>query len=123
MALIDVSELMVDPDFVDACSIITRTPTVNSYGEQVIVDAAPIDTVGSVQPADTETIEKLPEALRSRNVKSFFIKGVIPTLGTGKYPSILSYQGKRYQIIYVADFSNFGAGYTEGACVLEEPAP
>mgnify|MGYP003425401811 CR=1 FL=1 len=121
MAQIDVSELMTDPDFVDKIQVITRTPAVNSLGENFIREVT-TDSVGSVQPADYKTMKRLPEALQNENVSSFWVKGQILTTEDCKYPSILVFRKKRYQIERVADWSNFGAGYCEGICIAEKPA-
>lgn len=121
MALIDVSELLTDPDFVDPISIIHRTQVVNSMGENTLTEAA-VCTVGSVQPASGKTLMRLPEALRVANISSFWVKGKIVADGSTKYPDLLTFRGKRYQVQTVFDWSNYGQGYCEGTCVAENPA-
>jgi hypothetical protein len=120
MALIDVAELMTDPDFVDQMSIIHRAPTVNDLGENELVEKC-VYTVGSVQPTSGKTIQRLPEALRAANVKSFWIKGNIISSGDCKYPDILVFKNSRYQVQMVFDWTNWGQGWTEGVCVMEKP--
>lgn len=121
MAQIDVSDLMTDPDFVDPVQLISRTTQVNSRGENVLTETAQ-NTVGSVQPASYRTVQKLPEAMRVANVYSFWVKGTIVASEPGKYASVLVFRGVRYQVQTVADWSNFGRGYTEGTCIAENPA-
>jgi hypothetical protein len=121
MALIDVSPLMTDPDFVDSVKLVSRTPWVDSLGQNHIAEDV-LSTVGSVQPADFKTVQKLPEALRVADVSSFWVKAVIQASAPGKYSSILIFKNTRYQVQTVADWSNFGEGYTEGTCVAEVPA-
>lgn len=120
MAQIDVTELLTDPDFVDECTLIHRTTTVNTFGENVLTET-PVVTVGSVQPASGKTLMRLPDALRSANVYSFWIKGEIVADGTSKYPDIISFKGKRYQVQTIFDWTNWGAGYSEGVAVAEVP--
>lgn len=121
MAQIDVSELVSDPDFTDAMQVISRVPTVNALGENTLVETT-FDSFGSVQPASGRTIQRLPDALRVANVSSFWFKGAIVASAPGQYPSILTFRGVRYQVQLVFDWSNWGAGYTEGVCVAEVPA-
>ena len=121
MAQLDVSELMTDPDFVDPVQLINRKPAVNNFGEATFVEEVE-NTHGSVQPASYRTVQKLPEAMRVANVCSFWIKGTIIASEPGKYASLLVFRGVRYQVQTVADWSNFGQGYTEGTCVAERPA-
>lgn len=118
MGLVDVSELLVDPDFVDPMAIIFRVPTVNSFGENSTVETT-LDTIGSIQPASGKALNRLPEALRIENMMSFWYKGDITVSGPGKYPSVLVFKGNRYQVKNVFDWSNWGAGWSEGLCVQE----
>lgn len=122
MANIDVSELLSDPDFIDPIQVITRCPRTDSYGQASFSETV-LNTCGSVQPANFRTVQKLPEALRVANVSSFFFKGKIIASEPGKYSTILVFHGQRYQVQTVADWGNFGQGYTEGTCVAEAPAP
>ena len=118
MANVDVSDLLSDPDFVDPIQVITRTPRTNSLGEASFSECV-LNTYGSVQPADFKTVNKLPEALRVANVSSFFFKGEIVATAPGKYSSVLVFRGQRYQLQTVADYSNWGRGFTEGTCVAQ----
>lgn len=121
MANLDVSELLFDPDFVDELTLIHRFSTVNSLGENVVTETN-FATVGSVQPASGKTLSRLPDALRVSNISSFWIKADIVVDGTGKYPDIISFRGKRFQVQTVFDWQNYGAGWTEGTCVAEKPS-
>lgn len=121
MARVDVSELLHDPDFVDKMTVITRTPFVNSKGENEIKDT-PCVSIGSVQPASGRVVNKLPEAMRVANVSSFWFQGKIIATEPGKYSSIIEFKGQRYQVQTVDDWSNWGAGWCEGTCVAEVPA-
>lgn len=122
MANVDVTELLSDPDFVDPIKLVTRTSSINSFGENTIQEVT-LDTIGSVQPASGKTIQRLPEALRVVNISSFWFKGKITTSEPGKYSSVLVFKGQRYQVQTVMDWSNFGEGWCEGTCVAEVPAP
>lgn len=121
MALVDVTELLHDPDFVDPIQAITRYPRINSKGEQSFEEVT-TDGVGSVQPASGKTLFKLPEEFRVANVSSFWFQGDIVASAPGKYSSVLVFKGKRYQVQMVFDWTNFGAGWCEGTCVAEVPA-
>ena len=122
MALIDVTDLLSDIDFVDAMSLITRVPTVDSMGENTLVEAT-LDSFGCVQAASGNVIQRLPDLLRVSNLTSFWFKGTIVASASGQYPSILVFKGQRYQVKSVFDWTNYGAGWTEGVCVAEVPAP
>lgn len=121
MANVDVTSLLSDPDFVDKIQVVTRVPRVNSQGENQLTEDT-LNTIGSVQPATGKALQRLPEALRLENMSSFWFKGQIVASDPGKYPSILVFKGRRFQVKNVFDWSNFGQGYTEGLCVAEAPS-
>lgn len=120
MGQIDVTELLHDPDFVGPLTIIHRVPTVNALGENTLSET-PLVTIGVVEPASGKTLQRLPDALRSADVSSFWVKGEIQTDGSGQYPDILVFNGKRYAVQNVLDYTNWGAGWCEGVCVREKP--
>ncbi len=119
---LDTTELLTDPDFVDRLQLVTRTPAINSFGENILSELTQ-DSEGSVQPASGKVIQRLPEALRVMNLSSFWFKGTIITSAPGKYSSLIVFKGMRYQVQHVFDWSNWGAGWCEGVCVAEVPAP
>lgn len=121
MAQIDVSDLLHDPDFVDNIQHVTRVPQINGKGENVLTECI-TNTVGCVQPASGKTLQRLPDALRNENVSSFWFQGTIVATAPGKYVDILIFKGTRYQVRMVFDWTNFGAGWCEGACVAQVPA-
>lgn len=118
---VDVSQLLLDPDFVDPVIHIARIPQVNSKGQNILTSQE-IKTVGCVQPASGRTINRLPEALRVANVSEFWLKGLIAASQPGKYPDVLVFNGFRYQVQMVFDWTQWGGGWCEGACIAQVPA-
>lgn len=121
MANIDVSDLLLDPDFVSTVQVIRRSATVNSRGENVITEPTTITTIASVQPASHKQLQRLPEALRAADVRAFFIKLPVVQDGASAYPDIIVFEGRRYQIQTQAPWLNYGAGWNEAVAVWEKP--
>lgn len=121
MALVDVSELMLDPDFVDAIILTHRTATVNSRGENILVETTS-NTIGSVQPANNKELQRLPDALRMRDVRSFYVKAPILTDGSSQYPDLISFGGNRFEILNTEPWLNYGSGWNKGLCVAQKPS-
>lgn len=121
MAQIDVTELFTDPDFVDQMSVITRSPSVSTLGENFMKEDT-VRSVGSIQPISGDTVNKLPEAMRNENLLSFWFKGDIITTAPCKYSSVLVFRNQRFQVRHVFNWSNWGQGWCEGACIAEVPA-
>lgn len=122
MARIDVTELLGDPDFVGPIQQISRQYRVDSFGKSVLTECV-VNTVGSVQPITGRELQKIPELMRVANMMTFFLKGVITVSEFGKYSDILVFAGKRFQILTTNDWSAWGTGWAEGACIAEVPAP
>jgi hypothetical protein len=121
MAQIDVSDVLADSDFTDAISVVTRVPIVDGRGQNNL-SVTTLNTVGSVQAVSGKDLERIPEALRNLNVRSFWFRGEIVATAPGKYSSIIEFGGQRFQVKHVFDWTNWGAGWTEGLCVAEPAA-
>lgn len=119
MAEIDVSDVLLDPDFIDRLTLIHRTESVNSFGKNVLVESS-VDTVGSVQPASGKDIKRLPEGLQSSDLRAFYIKAEITTDGAGKYPDIIVFNSKRFIVQLCEPWLNFGQGWNKAICVRED---
>lgn len=119
MALIDVSELLTDPDFTNTVTLIRRASSVNSYGENVLTETSSSITA-VVQGANTETLERVPEGARLSDLIDVYYKGVLHAESPSGYADVIVFGGKRYQVFQVIeDFMNFGAGFTKAVCKLE----
>jgi hypothetical protein len=118
MSLIDVTELLSDPDFVGPIIHIGRQTSVDNLGQNVLTQCS-TPTVGSVQPISGKELNRLPESLRVADMMTFYMKGTIVASAPGKYSDILVSNAKRYQVLTVNDWSAWGAGWCQGACVAE----
>jgi hypothetical protein len=118
MAFIDVSELMTDSDFTDSVTLITRVQAINEYGENVLTETSTTATM-IVQPASPHDMEFLPEGGKIHETKSVFYKGVFSDMVGSGYTDIILWNGKRYQVVPVDDFTNWGVGYTHALAVME----
>ncbi|MHC3068679.1 hypothetical protein [Klebsiella pneumoniae] len=119
MALIDVSELLTDPDFTNTVTLIRRASTVNTYGENVMTETQSTITA-VVQGANTESLERVPEGARLSDLIDVYYKGQLTAESPSGYADIIVWGGKRYQVFEVVeDFMNFGAGFTKAVCKLE----
>ena len=126
MGQIDVSDLLADPDMIDRVILVRRAATVGTDGKNSVTEEQ-IPTWASVQPADNKAIQRLPEELRVMNLKSFHIKATIVSDGTAqdgtsRYPDVIIHKGIRYQVTKVFDWTNWGAGWSEGVCIQQKAA-
>lgn len=118
MAQIDVTDLVLDPDFVDPVMVIRRGSMISAYGENIITEN-PLHTVASVQPASGKQLERIPESLRIHDVRCFYIKMEIIQDSTCEYPDILVFRGVRYQVQSTMNWEPFGRGWNEAIATRE----
>ncbi len=119
MALIDTSDLLLDPDFTSVVTLIRRAVAVNEYGESVITETSQNITVVA-QGDNTETLTKLPQGARLSDVLTVYYKGILTAERAGGYADIIVFGGKRYQVTEVTeDYMNYGAGWVKAICYLE----
>ena len=116
MAIIDVTELLGDADFVDSFSVIRRVNSVHNYGENVLSEST-ISAVGSIQPASPDDMQRLPDSVRRRDAITVYS---VTRISPDAYPDVVVWNGKKYQAQTSEDFGNYGAGYTKAICTLIE---
>lgn len=122
MALIDVSDLLRDPDFTNVVTLIRRASTVNTHGEHVMTETS-CNIVASVQGINAEDIVRLPEGARLSDIITVYYRGDLQPESKGGYSDLIVWQGRRYTVKTIDEnFINFGAGFTRAICVMEEVA-
>lgn len=120
MALIDVSDLLRDPDFTNVVTLIRRGSSVNEHGENVLTETS-CNIVASIQGVNAEDLTKLPEGARLSDVITVYFRGELQPEAPNGYSDIIVWHGHRYQVKTVDEnFMNFGAGFTRALCVMEE---
>lgn len=119
MALIDVSELLLDPDFTDQATLIKRYLDVNANGEAVIAEMEiPITAV--IQGVNNQDLVKLPDGARLSDAITVYYNGELQAEAENGYSDIIVWRGRRYELGPVTEnFMNHGAGFTKAICVGE----
>ena len=110
----DITMLLDDPDVGGGQSFVIRRVTTRRVKGRNQVDGVEIiPATGSVQPADQNALEQLPEADRENEIKVFrtaktpFQNG--STNNTGSVLSdVLIYQNDHYKILKTKDWSQWG---------------
>lgn len=119
MADIDVSDLLLDPDFTSEVTLISRAASVDEHGESVL-DEVSRRVSAVVQGSQSEDLIRLPEGARLSDLITVYLRGRLHTETDDGYADVIVFDGKRYQVRTVdEDYMNFGAGYTRAICSLE----
>ncbi|MFJ7312523.1 hypothetical protein ACIQVE_07080 [Pseudomonas sp. NPDC098747] len=118
MALLDVSEILLDPDFMDEGLICTRsTQTVGETGRAVAI-TQPTTFAGVVTSDKGDLLERFAGGERKKG--SIKVHTVFPlTSGTGSITAdIVTWLGRDYTVVNVDDYRHFGEGFVCAYCDL-----
>lgn len=110
----DITMLLDDPDIGGGQSfVIRRVATGRVKGRDQVIRVEIIPATGSVQPADQNALQQLPEADRENEVKVFrtskqpFQNGSSDSTGSILSDTLI-YQGDHYKILKTKDWSQWG---------------
>ena len=120
MALQDVAQYMIDPDFVDQVLLQRRTPQgVDQYGRTTFVtNTSPVYMC--VQGKKEEKLTREQNDAWLTDAIDVYYAGILYGASPGGYADVVVWKDKRYQVESVVDnYSNYGAGWTHAVCRLE----
>lgn len=105
--MLDVSDIMADPDVSETLTISrTATPTITN-GRASTETATTISIVASVQPLTSSELQFMPEGLREQELVNVYTK---TELLTRPMPDRFTYLGATYEVIDVHSWAH-AAGY------------
>lgn len=112
--MIDVSELMGDPDFVspDPVTIVRRSSTMNLQGENVLAEVI-IPITAIIQAGAGDMLERLPDEAKLTRMIRIWTKSVLQAQSPGGYADQITWQGARWSLMPVQYWGNWGAGFTQ----------
>lgn len=117
MALIDVTDILLDPDFADPITCVRAIQGVDSQG--IASNYEDTDTVfyGVVTSDTGDILDRFDGGDR---VKGNIIIHTMYRLRVGgeedEQADIVEWQGKRYTVSNVNDYSHFGKGFIAATC-------
>jgi len=117
MPLLDVSDIITDPDFVDTVTV-TRTTvvTVNGRGQR---SSRAFPARGVVTSSQGDTLDRQAEGrLRHGSITFHTRTRLYPGQGDTDADEI-TYRGQRYTVTSVNDYSAYGAGFVAAECELK----
>lgn len=120
MPLLDVSELLSDPLFVETVTVLRRKQVLVK-GRPSITAATIPNVVGSIQPKDTTIggnfIERAPDMeYRGSNLlfyTTFRIRGVTKQATDDYLPDVVIWNGDHFLVGLTNDYTHYGAGFME----------
>ena len=130
MALLDVSSVLFDPDFIDNFEVVRRVETIDVHGRSSITEqrSRQIGVVTAISPSDLDRREDYQAMTRSISVVTQYkLRGEI----TGQQPDIIVWRGDNFVVKHIDPYPQFGKGFVQVECTsmdrtdgpLEAPAP
>lgn len=118
MALLDVTDIVQDPDFMDLGLVCERqAQTVDDYGI-ASVSARLIKFSGVVTNDSGDILTRIDAGERIRGSITIHSKFILNDGKSGYTADIVQWQGRRYTVSNVHDYSHFGRGFAAASCDL-----
>lgn len=120
MPLLDLSELMTDPTFVEAFTVIRATKATGDNGRTKLTPQRIPNVIGGVQPAGSLDLQRLPEGSNLRGAVAVWTKYILTDgqLSEDLTADQIEWNGHLYTVMSVEDFSQFGEGFVKAVCQL-----
>lgn len=118
MPLIDVTDLLGDPDFAEAFSIIRIASVVGSNGRATLAETTEA-AMGVVQPAGSAARMGADSASVSDTIEVHTTSPLSAVTSSAAADHVL-WRGKRYAVRLVNDWSQYGAGFHHAICDLRD---
>lgn len=116
MPLIDVAELLTDPDFVEPITVIRRQQLISEQGRVSTVNQSYDGVLASVQPQSDAPMIRGPEQQNLPGLISvhtqFRIRGISPNY----QPDLVVWNGTTFVVNKVFNWSHYGLGYVRAEC-------
>lgn len=119
MGLVDVTELLTDPDFTDAVTRIRRSGSANGFGENALTETSETLTV-VIGNLGKSAAAILPQGVRISDALLVYYQGEIRNEAAGGYADVIVFGGQRYKAVDVIEsWMHMGAGFTATLCIRE----
>lgn len=128
MPVLDVTEILGDPDFAQQIMVRRGVLTEDDNGRGSMSYPPDVSTSAVVVPASGYDLMRLPDA--ERNEEHIRVYTQFP-LSIGQGPSqtadLIIFHGKQYVVTQLDDYTDFGAGFVSALCAMRslenEPTP
>ena len=102
--LLDISEILDDPDFIQTVEFGIVTQSTNGTGDPLETEVRSSHDNTNVQPASGATLQRLPEGERTKDVLQVFTKSSFP-IKNGDY---MYFNNLKYRCITTEDWTQYG---------------
>ncbi len=108
--MIDVSELITDPDFAKTFTVRRRVQSVNDYGE-VSHTETDFDVVGCIQAGSVSPLTRDPDYEMTHDDITVYSPVALIGLKQSNAPDHILYRGNTYVVKKIYDWFDYGNGW------------
>lgn len=112
MPFLDVSSVLLDPDFADRFTVIRRVESVSDYGRRVL-SLTNLPAVGVVTMASPDDLKRVPEGQTFDRTLSIVSKFPFFGASVGYQPDLVLWYGDLYIVVALDPYPQFGAGFSQ----------
>ncbi|MBV8159133.1 MAG: hypothetical protein JO278_15845 [Dyella sp.] len=120
MPLLDVSDILFDPDFADLTLTVTRNA--QTVGNDGIAVDTPTTTpfVGVVTSSTGSVLHRVAEGARISDTILIHTRFKLIDGQAGYDADIVNWQGLQWTVTNVNDYSTYGRGFVAATCTLKQ---
>ena len=124
MPLLDVSDLLSDPDFATTFSVTRSSASADTGGINQVASVTTQNVIGVVQPANSSDLQRLPDAEYQKGALTIFTTFRLISGGAGQTADIIGWNGANYTVMTTDDWSQYGGpGYIKALVTLVDLNP
>lgn len=122
MPLLDVSDAILDPMFCDELTVTRRPYTTSDEGRVVATEQTfyvpAVVTQGNPSPMEQQPDDQIGKSFITVHAYDFQLYDPITGSASSYLPDIINYNGNRYIVTSVLNWSQYGNGFTMAAAML-----
>lgn len=118
MANISVAELLVDPDFVDSCTVLRQVTKVGDDGIAVTQPVS-IAIVASIQAQGGDNLFTSPDLARTEGSYEIITTFPLVAATDATMADIVVWNGRQHRVVSIGRFGNFTQGFGHYEGVME----
>lgn len=123
MPLLDVTEVLIDPMFQDTTlSVVRSVETVGSNGRNTFATTT-TPFAGVVVQASGDQLQRQPDGSMHTDSINIYTQFQLVSGESATVADVVTWQGRRYTVMRVLDWSTYGTGFVNAICDLVPLTP
>lgn len=112
MPTLDVSDVILSPEFCSTVQVVRRAASVTAKGRSSVAETQ-FSAYGNVQPIGGDKLVRFDDAQRIDRAITFVTKARLQSAAEGLQPDQIIYDGTRYTVREVKPWTRYGAGFVK----------